>query len=98
MQVDLFAQRDMQALKAMLNTPLTRWFLMRLLDRTGVYSKSFTGNSETFFKEGKREIGRLVLADIQNLGLEGLDLKHTAEKEYAAKKIEFTTIMRRKEE
>ena len=39
-------------------------FLWRLLSRCRLYETSFTGNSQTFFNEGKREIGLWVLAEI----------------------------------
>jgi len=36
-----------------------------LLERTGIYRSSFTGNSETFFREGARNVG-LVYLDLLN--------------------------------
>lgn len=36
-----------------------------LLEKTGIYQTSFTGNSETFFREGARNIG-LVYFDLLN--------------------------------
>jgi len=39
-------------------------FLWRLLARCKVYETSFTGNSQTFFNEGKREVGLWVLSEI----------------------------------
>ena len=44
-----------------------RRFINRLLDRTGVYRSSFTGNSETFFREGARNVGLQLLAQINDL-------------------------------
>lgn len=41
-----------------------RRFVWRLLDRAGVFRTSFTGNSTTFFNEGMRNIGLIVLADV----------------------------------
>jgi hypothetical protein len=41
-----------------------RRFMWRLLDRAGVFRTSFTGNSTTFFNEGMRNIGLIVLADV----------------------------------
>lgn len=38
------------------------WWLLGLC---GVFRTSFTGNSATFFNEGKRDIGLHVLADLQ---------------------------------
>ena len=45
---------DQSALLSLLKNKEGRWFLMRMLDATGVNSNSFTGNSTTFFNEGKR--------------------------------------------
>lgn len=39
-----------------------RRFVWRLLEKTGIYRTSFTGNSETFFKEGARNVGLQILA------------------------------------
>lgn len=54
------------AAKEMLETASGRRFLFWLLNRTGVFASSFTGNSSTFFLEGKRSIGielyRLLLS------------------------------------
>jgi len=44
-----------------------RRIVARLLSMTGVYRTSFTGNSETFFREGMRNIGLILLSDIHNL-------------------------------
>jgi hypothetical protein len=35
-----------------------------LLEKTGVYRSSFTGNSETFFREGARNVGLMLMAHI----------------------------------
>ncbi len=39
-----------------------RRFVWSLLEKTGVYRSSFTGNSETFFREGARNVGLMVMA------------------------------------
>jgi hypothetical protein len=49
--------REVDDLKAILSTPEGKRFAWRLLERCGVYQSSFTGNSETFFKEGSRSVG-----------------------------------------
>jgi hypothetical protein len=41
-----------------------RRFMWRMLEVTGVYRSSFTGNSETFFREGARNVGLKLIADI----------------------------------
>lgn len=52
-------------LNAVLNTPEGQRVLFEVVSRCGVFQKSFTGNSETFFREGKRVIGLSVIDDIQ---------------------------------
>jgi len=46
----------------MLGDARGRRIVRRLLDTCGVYRTSFTGNSHTFFNEGQRNVG-LVLID-----------------------------------
>lgn len=41
-----------------------RRFIWKYLDFCGVFRTSFTGNSETFFKEGIRNVGLKILADL----------------------------------
>ncbi len=41
-----------------------RRIVWRLLGLTGVFRSSFTGNSETYFREGMRNIGLIVMARI----------------------------------
>lgn len=73
---------DQNSLNSILKNKEGRWFLMRLLDATGVNSSSFTGNSTTFFNEGKRQVGLELLARIQELGFDAVKLKQKAELEY----------------
>jgi hypothetical protein len=35
-----------------------------ILERTGIFRSSFTGNSETFFREGERNVGLSLMAQI----------------------------------
>lgn len=44
-----------------------RRIMWRLLERTGVYRSSFTGNSETFFREGQRNVGLMLMAQIHEV-------------------------------
>ena len=73
---------DQQALLSLLKSRDGRWFIMRMLDSAGVNAQSFTGNSTTFYNEGKRQIGLEILARIQDLGLDAVKLKQKAELEY----------------
>ena len=73
---------DQGSLMSLLKNKEGRWFLMRLLDATGINANSFTGNSHTFFNEGKRQVGLELLARIQELGIDAVKLKQKAELEY----------------
>lgn len=75
-------RNDEKALREILGNESGRWFLMRLLDFTKVNQSCFTGNSHTFYNEGKREVGLEILRMITDLGIDGVKLKQTAELEY----------------
>lgn len=49
--------QDDKDLKFLLNTPQGLRVLWGLIAKCGIYEPSFTGGSETFYKEGKRAIG-----------------------------------------
>lgn len=51
-------------LRYVMGTKQGRRFVHRLLASTGLYQRSFTGNSETFFKEGRRAVGLDMLGEI----------------------------------
>lgn len=55
----------MAGLGTLMGSKQGRAYAWWLLDRCGVFRTSFTGNSATFFNEGRRDIGLQVLADIQ---------------------------------
>lgn len=44
-----------------------RRIVWRLLEITGVYRSSYTGDNDTFFKEGARNVGLILMADIQRI-------------------------------
>jgi hypothetical protein len=51
-------------LRGILESREGRIFLYELLGQCGIYQISYTGNSETFFREGKRAVGLQLLSDI----------------------------------
>lgn len=77
------ARRDKEALLDLLGSESGRWFLMRMLDVTKVNAMCFTGNSKTFYNEGRRDVGLGIIKSILALGLQGIELKQQAEMEYA---------------
>ena len=42
-----------------------------------------SGNSKTFYNEGRRDVGLGIIKSILALGLQGIELKQQAEMEYA---------------
>lgn len=56
--------RELADLKMVMDSLEGRRFVWRLLDKAGVFRTSFTGNSTTFFNEGMRNMGLVVLADV----------------------------------
>jgi hypothetical protein len=59
-------QADHDLLKV-LDDPAGRRFVMRLIDGTGVFARSFTGNSETFHREGRRSVGLDLVEHIERV-------------------------------
>lgn len=79
-------EEDKESFQRVLNTKEGRWFLMRILDIAGYKSRSFTGNSQTFYNEGKRAVGIELIEKVMFLlEKDGFNLHQLAEKEY----IEF---------
>jgi len=56
--------RDIEDIKNVLSSRSGRRFYWRLLSFCGVFESSFTGNSQTFFLEGKRTVGLKMLDDL----------------------------------
>ena len=56
---------DSQALAHTLSSAQGRQTLWYVLQMCGVYKLSFTGSSETFFREGRRSVGLQLLKLIQ---------------------------------
>jgi hypothetical protein len=48
--------------KWLMSQPRGRRLVWRLLEETGQHRSSFTGNSETFFREGERNVGLKITA------------------------------------
>lgn len=80
---------DKAGLRYVLDDDRGRWFLMRLFDSCGLHRDCFTGNSQSFYLEGKRSIGTELYARMVALGLDGVKLRHQAETEYVSKQLAF---------
>ena len=56
--------REIEDVVAVMETESGRRLVWRLLCRAGVFTSSFTGNSTTFFNEGRRDQGLFLLSEI----------------------------------
>lgn len=57
---------ELEDFKWVLSTPQGRRMVARYIGFCGVWKQSFTGNSETFFNEGKRVVGLKLLEDLND--------------------------------
>lgn len=57
-------KRDIEDLRVLLNTPQGIRFFRRLLKEGRIFTTSFTGNSNTFFLEGQRNLALKFFEDI----------------------------------
>ena len=74
------AKRDTADLRWIMSDPRGRRFIWRMLGITGIFRSSFTGNSETFFREGERNVGLKLLTEVTR---DANDLYLTAQQEAA---------------
>ena len=97
---DYIRDRDIDALNHVLSTELGRWFFCRLLDRTNILKQSFTGNSETFFNEGKRKVGLAYMNDLGSIGdgAERVKKYHQAQLEYIEQQKLFEALTEKGEQ
>lgn len=61
------AIRNRDAYEYMLSDARGRWFLMSLMNETFYNSTTFTGNSTSFFNEGKRAVCVNIIRQIGHL-------------------------------
>ena len=96
---DYIRDRDIDALNHVLSTELGRWFFCRLLDRTDILKQSFTGNSETFFNEGKRKVGLTYVNMLGQIGdgVDGVKKYHQAQLEYIEQQKVFEELTKKGE-
>jgi hypothetical protein len=59
-------ERDRDDFVWLMGDPRGRRIVWRMLEMTGVFRTSFTGNSETFFREGQRNVGLMLMAQIHD--------------------------------
>ncbi len=64
---ELKRTQELSDLNEVLNIPAGRRFLYRLIfEVAGTESLSYTGNAETYFREGRRDVGLTVRSEAQD--------------------------------
>ena len=58
-------QIEVDDMRVILSTRQGRRFIWRHMSNAGIFQSCFTGNSATFFNEGRRDIGLKILAEVQ---------------------------------
>ena len=76
------ADKDKTALETLLKSEEGRWFIARLMKNEGLTTSAFTGNSATFFNEGRRSVVVDIYQNIKRLlGVQGIHQLHSAQEE-----------------
>lgn len=81
-------RQEGEDIKSVLSTPAGRRFIWRYLGICGIFQSSYTGESaETFFNEGKRNVGLALLNDVTGVSPEAyLQMMQEAQEEPEDKK------------
>lgn len=69
-KAELQRKQEIEDVRWLMSSPRGRRFVWRVLSKAGIYRTSFTGNSETFFREGARNLGLFLLAEINDHALD----------------------------
>lgn len=59
-----YQREQLKDIRALLDQPEFRRYVKRYLSLCSVFKTTFTGSSETFFKEGQRSIGTTMFGEI----------------------------------
>lgn len=57
-------QQEIHDLKNIMQTAQGRRFIYKLITFCGVFKTSYTGNSGTFYNEGMRNVGLMIMSEI----------------------------------
>lgn len=78
----LTSEQEIADLKWLMSDKRGRRVMWGLLEKTGLYRSSFTGNSETFFREGARNVGLSYMAFINEHCADKYNLMVTEQREH----------------
>lgn len=59
-------RQELDDVRYILSNAVGRRFFWRYLGECGLFQSSFTGSSETFFREGQRNVGLKLMADLND--------------------------------
>jgi hypothetical protein len=59
-------ERELNDYRFVLSRPEGRRLLWNLMDKSGIFRLSFTGDSKTFFREGQRSVGLVIYKNIDD--------------------------------
>lgn len=59
-------QANLKDIRELMEQPSFRRYVRRYLELTSVFQTTFTGSSETFFKEGKRAVGTTMFGELMD--------------------------------
>jgi len=65
-RAERIARAEQKDVAELMHSPAFRRYAKRYLSSCSVFKTTFTGNSETFFREGQRSIGTTMLAEIMS--------------------------------
>lgn len=60
----LIRAQELEDIRALLQLPEGIRFFKRLFTLARIWSTTFTGNSQTFFLEGQRNLGLIIYSDV----------------------------------
>lgn len=63
-RAERIAKAEQKDVAELMDSPAFRRYVKRYLNTCSVFRTTFTGTSETFFREGRRAIGTTILAEI----------------------------------
>lgn len=74
------SQIEANDIRWLMDNKAGRRIVHRLLAEAGIHRTSFTGNSETFFREGKRAFGLFIEAEVTRVSFDNYLLMLTESK------------------
>jgi hypothetical protein len=78
----LRVRQEQEDILFILSSVQGRRFYWRMMERCGIFESSFTGNNTTFFNEGQRNIGLMLLSKLNEISPQSyLQMIHEAKYE-----------------